>query len=392
MRFSIGKKLSGGQTMFEQGLISKLALKGSMLQPLALGSFKNWMRLLKENGQIEPRYWGRALYVSLVSLFSGPIRVYQRMRYKRTFESVKIKRAPIFILGHWRSGTTHLHNLLCQDRRFGYVSALQVIAPDLFYVASEPFKALLRLGTPENRLVDNMPWSIDGPQEEEMALGNMTPYSLYHLWSFPQNAREYFNRYAIFKDVSPEVIETWKEKYLEVLKTATYNMRGRRLVIKNPANTGRIPILLDLFPNAKFIFLHRNPYQVFLSTRNLYKKTLPHSQLQEISDGEIDANILTFYKEVMQHYLNDRKLIPSRNLIEVGYDALDRRPMEVMRRIYQQLNFWPFARVRGRLHHYLDSLKGYQKNRYQLSPADVEKINSHWEFTFDEWNYSLQKP
>lgn len=305
--------------MFDQGFIRKLALKNNMLQPLALGSFKNWIRLLRENKHIDARYFGRVIYVSLVSLLFGPVRMYQRLRYHHTFENVKIRRDPIFILGHWRSGTTHLHNLLCQDRRFGYVSALQVLAPHLFYVAGESFKKLLRLGTPENRLVDNMSWSIDGPQEEEMALGNMSPYSLYHFWSFPQNAKQYFDRYAIFKDVSSEEIEIWKEKYLEVIKTATFNMQGRRLVIKNPANTGRIPILLDLFPNAKFIFLHRDPYEVFLSTRNLYKKTLPHSQLQEISDEEIDANILSFYKDMMRHYLSDRGLIPPCNLIEVGY-------------------------------------------------------------------------
>ena len=378
--------------MFEDEFVRKLALKNSMLQPLALGSFKNWVRLLRENKHIDSKFLGRAIYVSLVSLFSGPMRVYQRVRYRKTFENVRIRRDPIFILGHWRSGTTHLHNLLCQDRRFGYVSALQVIAPDLFYVAGESFKKLLRLGTPENRLIDNMSWSIDGPQEEEMALGNMSPYSLYHLWSFPRNAKQYFDRYAIFKDVSSEEIETWKEKYMEVIKTATFNMQGRRLVIKNPANTGRIPILLDMFPHAKFIFLHRDPYDVFLSTRNLYNKTLPHSQLQEISDEEIDANILTFYKDMMQHYLSDRSLIPHRNLIEVGYHELDKTPLPVMRRIYHSLNFWPYARVRKRLRRYLGSLEGYQKNSYQISPTDIENVNHHWKFAFEEWGYTMQMP
>jgi hypothetical protein len=378
--------------MFEQSFIRKLAMKNNMLQPLALGSFKNWVRLLKENKHIDSKFIGRALYVSLVSLFSGPMRVYQRVRYRRTFENVRIKRDPIFILGHWRSGTTHLHNLLCQDRRFGYVSALQVIAPDLFYVASESFKRLLRLGTPENRLIDNMSWSIDSPQEEEMALGNMSPYSLYHWWSFPKNAKQYFDRYAIFKDVTSEEIETWKEKYMQVIKTATFNMQGRRLVIKNPANTGRIPILLEMFPNAKFIFLHRDPYEVFLSTRNLYKKTLPFAQLQEISNEEIDANILTFYKDMMQHYLSDRDLIPPRNLIEVGYRELDHSPLPVMRRIYNRLNFWPYARVRRRLRRYLDMLKDYQKNSYQLSVIDIENVNRHWAFAFDEWGYPMQTP
>jgi hypothetical protein len=378
--------------MFEQSFIRKLAMKNNMLQPLALGSFKNWVRLLKENKHIDSKFIGRALYVSLVSLFSGPMRVYQRVRYRRTFANVRIRRDPIFILGHWRSGTTHMHNLLCQDRRFGYVSALQVIAPDLFYVAGESFKNLLRLGTPENRMIDNMSWSIDSPQEEEMALGNMSPYSLYHWWSFPRNAKQYFDRYAIFKDVTSEEIETWKEKYMEVIKMATFNMQGRRLVIKNPANTGRIPILLEMFPKAKFIFLHRNPYEVFLSTRNLYKKTLPFAQLQEISDEEIDANILTFYTDMMKHYLDDRGLISPQNLIEIGFHELDVSPLPVMRRIYHRMNFWPYSRVHRRLIRYLDSLKDYKKNTYQISSLDIENVNKRWGFAFDEWEYAMRTP
>ncbi|MGB7874086.1 MAG: sulfotransferase [Anaerolineales bacterium] len=378
--------------MFEQRFIRKLALKNYLMQPLALGSFKNWIRLLKENKHIDSRYLGRAIYVSMVSLLFGPVRVYQRLRYQHTFESVKIRRDPIFILGHWRSGTTHLHNLLCQDRRFGYISALQVIAPDLFYVASKSFKALLRMNTPENRLMDNMSWSIDSPQEEELALGNVSPYSLNHLWSFPKNAKQYFDHYAIFKDVSSEVLEAWKENYMQVIKMATLNMHGRRLVIKNPPNTGRIPILLELFPNAKFIFLHRDPYQVFLSTRNLYNKMLPYSQLQEISNEEIDANILTFYRDLMRHYLNDRSLIPPQNLVEISYKELDERPLPVMRRIYNRLNFWPYARVRGRIRRYLKSQENYQKNSYQISREDIESVNRYWEFAFQEWRYSMRTP
>ncbi len=377
------------QEQSHANFLQKLTLKANLMQPLALGSFKNWLHLLQESKFISPRFLGRAAYVSTISLLFSPLRSYQYLRYRKTFAKVRLAEDPIFVLGHWRSGTTHLHNLLTQDWRFGYVSAMQVIAPDLFYVIGEPFKALLRAGTPENRLIDNMSWSIDSPQEEEMALGNISPYSFYHFWSFPQQAREYFDRYALFKDVSADVIETWKEKYLEVLKMATLNMQGRRLVIKNPVNTGRIPVLLEMFPNAKFIFLHRNPYDVFLSTRNLHKKTLPIAQLQEISDEEVDANILTFYAEMLKTYLDTRDLIPKRNLIEISYADLDENPMPVMRRIYNQLNFWPFARVRGRLRKYLSSLEGYKKNRYQLSPEDVQKVNQRWRFAFDAWGYEM---
>jgi hypothetical protein len=105
-------------SMFDQRLVSKLAQKGNFLQPLALGFFLNWLQLIKDNKQISPRFLGRAVYVSLVSFLSGPVRAYQRIRYRKAFQKARIRQAPTFILGHWRSGTTHLHNLLCQDRRF----------------------------------------------------------------------------------------------------------------------------------------------------------------------------------------------------------------------------------------------------------------------------------
>lgn len=377
--------------MLEQSSIGKSLLK-SLLQPLALGSFKNWLRLLKENKHIDPRFLGRALYVSMVSFFTGPMRMYQRLKYRDTFGNVRIRKAPVFILGHWRSGTTHLHNLMCQDPRLGYVSALQVIAPDFFYVASDAFKKFLRSGTPGTRLIDNMSWSIDGPQEEEMALGNMSPYSLYHFWSFPQNAKRYFDRYAIFKDATCEEIDIWKEKYLDVLKMATFNMRGRRLVIKNPANTGRIPILLELFPDAKFVFLHRDPYRVFLSTRNLHEKTYEYSALQEISHEEIENNILKFYEEVMRHYLKDRSLIPPENLVEIGYDELDQTPMQVLKKIYNGLKLPSFSKAKRPVRRYLKLQKGYQKNSYKISVSDITKVNQNWGFAFDEWGYSMRIP
>jgi hypothetical protein len=86
----------------------------------------------------------------------------------------------------------------------------------------------------------------------------------------------------------------------------------------------------------------------------------------------------------------DRALIPKKNLIEVKYTNLDKNPLLAMQRIYNRLNFWPFARVRGRMRRYLDSLKGYKKNRYRLSPTDIANVNRHWAFAFYEWGYPFQ--
>jgi len=80
---------------------------------------------------------------------------------------------------------------------------------------------------------------------------------------------------------------------------------------------------------------------------------------------------LAMKNNLMQHYLNDRGLIPPRNLIEIGYRELDKIPLPLMRRIYQKMNFWLFVRARGRIRRYLKSQENYQKNAYQISTEDI---------------------
>jgi len=75
---------------------------------------------------------------------------------------------------------------------------------------------------------------------------------------------------------------------------------------------------------------------------------------------------------------------------EINYKELDANPMFIMWRIYRRLNFWPFVRARGRFRRYLISQENYQKNSFQISLADVENVNLHWEFAFREWGYFMQ--
>ena len=53
---------------------------------------------------------------------------------------------------------------------------------------------------------------------------------------------------------------------LERLKTIYENLAGRRrLVVKNPSNLARIPLIQEMFPDAKFVFCVRNPWQTISS-------------------------------------------------------------------------------------------------------------------------------
>jgi len=357
------------------------------------GSFRNNLRYVRRNeGNIEAKYWGRALFGAfwgLITTLTGyPFRVVERFRYDPLMAAMQIE-SPIFVLGHWRSGTTYLHNLLCQDEQFGYISLFQTIANDLCLVGESTIKPLLSKALPKTRPMDNVDFSLDNPEEEEHTLVRMIPYSFYHHWIYPKNARKYFDRYVLFDDAPARVKREWRQTYLDVLKKGTLNMDGRRLVLKNPVNTARIKLLLELFPDAKFIHIHRNPYKVFLSTRRLYQKVLPISQLQDISTDEVESNILLFYQKLMRRFLADKPLIPPKNYAEIRYEDLETDPVAELRRVYARLNLPGFAAYEPNLTAYLQQKAHYRKNQYRIAPDVVEKVNHHWGFAFKQWNYDM---
>lgn len=359
--------------------------------PLALGSFRSWFQLLRSSGGVDRRFMPRVLFVSLTTLLTSPLRFYEQARYGRTVGSTPIHSSPIFIVGHWRTGTTYLHNLMCQDRNLGYVSTFQGLAPGFCLVGEKGIKPIVAKWaqkTHPTRVIDNIPLLLDAPQEEEFAVANASPHSWLHVFTLPCEASDFFERYVLFRGLSAQALAGWTDTYLMVLRKATLRAGGKRLVLKNPANSGRIRALLELFPDAKFVHIYRNPYDVLLSTRWLYRTVLPRSQLQEVSRDQIEAYILRFYVQLMQTFLADRALIPAGNLVEVRFEDLEVAPLAQLRRVYEGLGLPGYAEADPAFRAYLASVADYQKNRYELTGDVVAKVNRHWKFAFDEWDYA----
>lgn len=357
-------------------------------QPLAFGSFTNLMWLLLKNGGVDLKYIPRASFVTLASFLSSPLRLYERARLGQLIDRQRIEVAPVFIIGHWRSGTTYLHNLMSLDANFAYVSTLQAWAPELCFSSKGLVTPILERMTPKTRPMDNVKLSLDYPQEEEFSLANISPCSFYHGWYFPQYMKEYFDKFVIFKNISPAIFETWKQAYMKIMKIANLNAENRRLLIKNPTNTGRVKILLDLFPDAKFIHIYRNPYMVYFSTKSLYNKLLPVITLQDFNEEEVDENILFFYKEMMSKFFSEKDLIPPNNLVEVKYEDLEIKPIQELERIYNQLNLTGFDQLKETFNNYVASQRNYKRNTYKLQDSAVmQNIYHHWKFTIEKWQY-----
>jgi len=100
--------------------------------PLAAGTFFNWIRLLMANDRVESKYLLRALFVTAVTLLCAPFRLIQKLFFDRKIRKTLITKDPVFIIGHYRSRTTFLQNLITQDKQWGFVSTTQALLPDMF--------------------------------------------------------------------------------------------------------------------------------------------------------------------------------------------------------------------------------------------------------------------
>src|SRR4030042_689560 len=204
--------------------------------PFLFQPSRNWLRLLWENKHVGRVYLPRAMFVTFCTLSTIPLRAYESLRYGGAVKRTAIQHPPIFIIGHWRTGTTHLHNLLCHDNNFGRVSMWQTFAPGLCLMGERllknPFNKIQQRLHP-TREIENITLSMDNPEEEDLAIANMSPYSYLHMYSFPRRASYYFERYVTNFDALPESIrKEWAEYYLIILRKATLKAEGKRLVFK----------------------------------------------------------------------------------------------------------------------------------------------------------------
>jgi hypothetical protein len=358
-----------------------------IFHPLAMNSFRHWITLLRESGGIAPRHWPRAALITVASPLWGPLRWAERLRYGGRLDRMELRQAPLFVVGHWRTGTTHLHNLLSHDPQFGFVSTFQTLAPSSFLLGRHTLRPLVARSMPKTRPMDNMALSADLPQEEEFAMCNVTPHSFYVGWYFPRRIRELFDKYVIFRDADPDMVREWERHYLELLKKATLQCGGRRLVLKNPANTGRIPQLLHLFPDAKFLHIRRNPYAVYKSTVNLHRSTYATIGFQDVTTAEIEENVLHMHAALTRRYFETRDLIPPGNLVEIAYEDLEARPLAVLEEAYGRLGLPGWQEARPAVAAYLATQAAYEKNRFTMRARDIARVEEHLRFALDAWGY-----
>lgn len=358
------------------------------VNPLVGADWKTFNQIT-EGKVIDDKFKNKYILTKSVCRLLSSLKPLQDKRYEKLLANKPLEHDPVFILGHWRSGTTFMHNVFSCDSHFGYNTTYQTVFPHLMMWGQPFFKKNMSWIMPDKRPTDNMELAVDLPQEEEFALANMMPYTYYNFWFLPKHMMEYADKYLLFNDITDDELKVFEEVFTKLIKISLWNTKGTQFLSKNPPHTGRVKELVKMFPNAKFIYLMRNPYTVFESTRSFFTNTIQPLMLQNISNEELQANILSVYSKLYHKYEEDKKFIPEGNLVEVKFEDYEQNAFDMTEDIYKKLSLPGFDEARNAIGAYVNKKKGYKKNKYQYKPETIELVEKHWSFALEQWDYKL---
>jgi hypothetical protein len=145
-----------------------------------------------------------------------------------------------------------------------------------------------------------------------------------------------------------------------------------------------------MFPEARFVHIHRDPYRVFQSFRHYFDTATWHTYLQRPDLRGIDDRLIRLYNVLYDAFFAERHLIPAGRYHEVRFEVLERAPIGEVQKLYERLGLSGFEKFRPKLQRYVDSLSGYRKNEFdELDHTRRAKIAAAWRRSFDEWDYLI---
>ncbi len=346
-----------------------------------------WFKLLSQGGfRIHPSRMPAVIGITLATPFNTALALLQKVLFRRRLAAAELHGPPVFVVGHWRSGTTLLHELLVKDERFSSPSTFQCFAPHHFLVSEWFFRRFANWLLPDKRPMDNMAAGWDRPQEDEFALLSLGLPSPYRRIAFP-NEPPIDLDYLDLDSVSIEAQRTWLDGLRRFLLNVSC-VTGRPLVIKSPTHTGRIAQLAREFPDAKFVHITRDPRALFPSTCRLWQGLDAVQALQQPHDENIPSYVVECLQRMYDAHHAQRETVDPQRFIDVRYEDLIADPVGTMKQIYETLHLSDFDSAQPALQEWAESEhRSYKTNQHVLSPDHEALIQNAWKDYFQRYGY-----
>ena len=349
-----------------------------------------WGSLLSQGGW---RFdWTRLHFVASVSTFAGfnsAMGALQHAVLGRKIAATELAGPPVFVLGHWRSGTTLLHELLHLDQRYSSPNTFQCFAP-WHFVLTEPL--VTRFGSfllPEKRPMDNMRAGWKLPQEDEFALMALGSPTTYRRIAFPRQEVELDTLSS--RTFPPEQLQRWKRDFDWFLRAVTYKTR-RPLILKSPPHTGRLATLAEMYPEAKFVHIARHPYELIPSTIRLWQSL---SDVQGLQTGytpeQIERFVFSCFERMYDGYEYGLERVAKENLFECTVESLTAAPVDTVAEIYQRLRLGDFEPARPAVEARVAGDRDYKKNVWNIEERLRQEIDTRCRPYADRFGYELSE-
>ncbi len=335
--------------------------------------------------QVAPRYWLDFGFDSCAAAFNSVLRGCESLLWCQRLRAMELPTDPVFVLGHWRTGTTLLHELLALDPRHRAPTTYECLLPAHFLLTDRWLRPWTEFALPKTRGFDNISVTWSKPQEDELALALLGQGSPYTSIAFP-NAERLDHAYLDLDELTEDEQERWRSCWTSFLKRLLA-LRPGRLIIKSPTHTCRVPMLLKVFPQAKFVYVVRDPTPVYLSTIKLWRTLFAVHGYQRPTFTGLEEEVLANFAHFHERFEATKSLIPPENLLTVKYESLVADPRTMLAEIYRRLDLGDDSQAKPPVEDYLQAQRDYQRNQHEFDEATKEKLRQRWRGYYELHGY-----
>lgn len=340
---------------------------------------------LKHGISLRPKYFLRALLLIPNSVFSVLLVVVEKIKFGRKTDQVIITKSPVFIIGHWRTGTTFLHQLISLDKQFTSPTFVQTVIPDHFLFSTRYYVPVMKRVMPKKRPMDEVELKPFDPMEDEFALIRMGSASPLEKLLFPSKNKEFMPDLSEFIPEGKELTR-WKKNFLIFIKKITL-LTGKQVVFKNPYHTPRMIMLSKMFPGARFIHIYRHPYKVIPSAINMWNIVAAENSLKKGWKKQGISDTARILDEFWTFVSKESIKLEKNEFSEVKYEKLETDPVNELKRIYHELNLEFTEEFEKKIIRFIEEKKNYKKNTFEMSEVDKNIIYNRLSHHFQAFGY-----